>query len=199
MSPPLQVPDEDLELLSPRRILVSTVLAILGLMVAIGILGLWFREPLLALSRVFVEVLGGPGIAVGFFVPDAFTIPIPNDAFGMFGIAGGLGFWEVVAWGAAGSILGGSTGWLIGGQLRRSALVDGFLNGRGARFASLVRRYGLVVVAVAAITPLPYSVSAWAAGAVRMPYGHFFAVSLLRVFRVAGALYLIELGLLGTG
>jgi membrane protein YqaA with SNARE-associated domain len=52
------------------------------------------------------------------------------------------------------------------------------------------------VVAIAAITPLPYSLSAWAAGAVHMRFATFFAVSLSRVLRVAGALYLIQLGLL---
>jgi membrane protein YqaA with SNARE-associated domain len=52
-------------------------------------------------------------------------------------------------------------------------------------------------VAVAAITPLPYSIFCWAAGAGRLDFTRFMAVSVpLRIIRVAGYLYLIQLGLL---
>jgi uncharacterized membrane protein YdjX (TVP38/TMEM64 family) len=53
-------------------------------------------------------------------------------------------------------------------------------------------------VAVAAITPLPYSIFCWAAGAGKLPFRRFLLVSLLRIVRVAGYLYLIQLGLLGA-
>ena len=54
------------------------------------------------------------------------------------------------------------------------------------------------MVGIAAITPLPYSVSAWAAGSTGMPYPSFFAVSLLRIIRIVGALWLIDLGLMSV-
>ena len=56
-------------------------------------------------------------------------------------------------------------------------------------------RYGMTAVAVAAITPLPYSIFCWAAGAGRLDFRAFFLVSQLRILRVAGYLYLIQLGL----
>ena len=187
------------DLISPRRLLLGTALAIVGLMVVVAILGYYFRAPLVALSRGFVDNLGEPGIAVGYAIPDAFTVPIPNDTFGMFGIAAGLGFWQVVAWGTSGSIAGGSLGWVIGRWLRKVRLVDRFMSGRGRALQTLVQRYGVWVVGIAAVTPLPYSLSAWAAGAVRMPFFTFVSVSLLRVIRVAGSLYIIHLGLISTG
>jgi membrane protein YqaA with SNARE-associated domain len=184
--------------LSAKRVIGSTLVALAVVMAVVFAVGVWFREPLVLLSRAFVDVAGGPGIALGFFVPDAFTVPIPNDAFSTFGIAGGLPFWDVVWWGSAGSIAGGCTGWLIGRSLRRWGRLDRFLTGRGAVVESLVRRHGAWMVAAAAVSPLPYSVSAWAAGAVHLPLRVFVAVSSLRVVRVAGFLYLIELGLLTT-
>ena len=186
-------------MMSPRRLLATTLLGLLGLMAVIAVLGVYFRAPLLTLSEAFVELLGGPGIAVGYLIPDAFTVPVPNDAFGVFGIAGGVGFWEVVFWGTLGSVTGGCLGWFIGRRLRGTAVIARFMNGRGRGIETLVRRYGVLVVAVAAVTPLPYSLSAWAAGAVRLPFFTFVAVSMLRVVRVAGTLYFIELGLLSTG
>ncbi|MCX4242484.1 YqaA family protein [Paraliomyxa miuraensis] len=184
--------------LDARRLIVSSLLAVAGLVAVIAILGAWFREPLLLAGRWFVDELGGPGIAVGFLVPDAFTVPIPNDAFLALGRAGGMPTVPLVAWALLGSVSGGSIGWLIGRALRRTRGLDRFLTGRGAGLDRALRRRGPWVVAIAAITPLPYSVSAWAAGSTAMPYPTFFAVSLLRVVRIVGALYLIDLGLMSV-
>jgi membrane protein YqaA with SNARE-associated domain len=182
---------------SPRRLLVSSVLALAALVAIVTALGMWLRTPLVVWSRSFVDLAGGLGVALGFFVPDAFTIPIPSDAFSLFGLAGGLRFWHVVAWASIGSIAGGCTGWWIGRRLRRTRRMHRFASGRGAQLERLVRRHGAWLIAVAAISPLPYSLSAWVAGASRMPLLVFFVVSLLRVVRVTAPLYLIELGLVG--
>ncbi len=187
--------DDDAEELDPKQILVATGVAMLVVLAVSAVLGRWFREPLQELSRGFVEHLGGPGIAIGYLVPDGFSVPFPNDAFGMFGIEGGMTFWAVVTWGTIGSIAGGCVGYLIGGKLRRISRIDRFVARRCRRIEALTLRYGVLVVAVAALTPVPYSLSAWAAGAVRMPFALFLATSLLRLPRVAGGLYLVVLGL----
>lgn len=182
--------------LDPRRLLWSSVLAILGLLVVVAALGAWFREPLFFAGRWFVDTLGGPGIAIGFMIPDAFTVPIPNDAFLALGRAGGMPTVPLCAWAMLGSLSGGSVGWVLGRLLRRTRGVDRFLTGRGAALDRALRRHGRWVVAIAAITPLPYSVSAWAAGSTGMPFGHFLLVSQCRIIRVVGALALIDLGLM---
>jgi membrane protein YqaA with SNARE-associated domain len=181
---------------SLRRLLASAVLALGALLAVVALLGAWFRAPLVEWSSSFVEMAGGPGVALGFYVPDAFTIPIPSDAFSMVGLAGGLPFWQVVTWATAGSIAGGCTGWLIGRRLRRLRRLHRFASGRGAELERLIRRHGAWLIAFAAVSPLPYSLTAWVAGASRMPLAVFFVVSLLRVVRVAAPLYLIQLGLL---
>lgn len=194
-APPAEDAD-DQDMIAPRRILGLTLVFIISLVGVAAALGAFFRDPLQQLSQGFVELLGGPGIALGYLIPDAFTVPIPNDAFGWFGLEGGVPFWEVVFWGTLGSVAGGCVGYLIGGRLRNTRWVSRFMSGRGRSLERLIQRYGIWVVAVAAITPLPYSLSAWAAGAVHMRFSTFFLVSLTRVLRVAGALYLIRLGLL---
>ncbi len=184
--------------LSLRRLLVSTALAVIVLLGAVAALGAWFREPLLATGHWFVTTLGGPGIAVGFFIPDAFTVPVPNDAFLAIGRAGNMPTIPLVAWAMLGSVCGGSAGWVLGRTLARTRMFDRFMRGRGAKLDRALRRHGVAVVAIAAITPLPYSVSAWAAGSTHMPYAHFFAVSLLRIVRIVGALWLVDLGLMSV-
>lgn len=187
-------PDE----LQPRRLIIATAIALVGVVVVVAVLGLWFREPLLATGRWFVQTLGGPGIAVGFAIPDGLTVPIPNDAFLALGRAGQMATGAIIGWALLGSLCGGSLGWLIGRRLRRIPRFDRFMAGRGAGIDRALQRHGLKVVAVAAITPLPYSLSAWAAGSSAIPYPSFLAVSLLRIVRIVAVLYLIDLGLMSV-
>lgn len=189
-------PDTEQAPLDLRGVLLGAVILMMSFTVVAALLGWLFREPLLELGRWFVASFGGPGIAVGFFFPDAFTMPVPNDAFTAFGLWGGMPFWRVVAWGSLGSLAGGSTGWAIGRYLlSRSARLRRYLERRGGdEMAAHLRRGGRWFLAVAAVSPVPYSVTCWAAGATRMPYLEFLSISLLRVPRVAAFLWLIQAG-----
>jgi membrane protein YqaA with SNARE-associated domain len=186
--------------LRPGKILLSTLGILTLVMVGAGAVAYFFKEPLLATSQWFVEHLGGPGIAVGFVIPDATSLPLPSDAISSFGLIGGMSFAQVVTWGSLGSLVGGSLGWsigrwLIGGRPR----LQKYLERRGGdQVRKQLRRHGAVFLALAAITPLPYSVACWAAGAVRMPYHRFISISLIRIGRVALYLWLIERGFLSV-
>lgn len=183
-----------------RRVLIGAMLGVVGFTVLAAGLGWLFHEPALALGSWFVGNFGGPGIAVGFFFPDAFTVPIPNDAFTAFGLFGGMPFAEVVLWGAIGSLTGGCTGWAIGRYLlARSRKLQDFIERRGGEQmrAQLVRG-GRWFLAVAAISPIPYSVTCWAAGATKMPFHEFFLISLLRIPRIAGVLWLVQQGFMSV-
>ncbi|MFO7566672.1 MAG: VTT domain-containing protein [Enhygromyxa sp.] len=179
-----------------RRVLIGAVLGMMGFTLFAALLGWLFREPLLEVGRWFVDNFGGLGIAIGFFFPDAFTVPVPNDAFTAFGLWGGMGFGEVVIWGSIGSLLGGTTGWAIGRYLlTRSARLQDFIERRGGEeIRTQLVRGGRWFLAMAAIAPVPYSVTCWAAGATKMKYWEFLAISLLRIPRVAGILWLIQQG-----
>jgi membrane protein YqaA with SNARE-associated domain len=193
-------PEAEAPPLDLSRVLIGAMLGIVGFTLLAAVLGWLFYEPALELGRWFVGTFGGPGVAVGFFFPDAFTVPIPNDAFTAFGLFGGMAFWEVVFWGSLGSMAGGSTGWSIGRYLlTRSKTLQRFIERRGGEQmrAQLVRG-GRYFLAIAAVTPIPYSVTCWAAGATKMPYWQFITISLLRIPRVAGVLWLIEKGFMSV-
>ncbi len=180
--------------LEVRRLALQTMFGIGGFMVVALAVSVILHEPLIAVGERFVESLGGFGVMLGFIIPDALTVPLPGDAFSLIGLLGGLTFWEVVAWGSAGSIAGGVVGYGIGRGVRHLDWFERFMARRGAEARALVTRYGTLALAAAALTPLPYSLACWSAGALEMPFGHFFVVSLLRIVRVAGYLYLIKLG-----
>ncbi len=162
---------------------------------SLGILAWWFKEPLQAWSLAFVEAVGGPGVLVGYYIPDAFTVPIPNDAFAFFGLLGDIDYWEVVAWGSTGSLLGGSTGFAIGRKLSHTRWFHRYMDRHGREAYDLFRRYGVAALVVAALTPFPYSICCWVSGAMGMRLGIFLLVSMLRIPRVAFYLWLIQIGI----
>lgn len=182
-------------IMSPRRLILSSVMVLATLMAIVASVGYWLREPLLEVSRMFVDVFGGVGVGLGFFIPDAFTVPLPNDVVAVLGLAGGMSFVEVTLWATGGSLLGGAVGYWIGRYLRSTATVRRILRRGGGMAQRVLDRYGMKAVAVAALTPLPYSIFCWAAGAGRLSFKLFLLVSTLRFVRVAGYLYLIQLGL----
>ena len=179
-----------------RGVLLTAVVVMMAFTTFAALLGWLFHDPLIEIGRVFVDRFGGVGIAIGFYFPDAFTMPVPNDAFTAFGLWGGMPFWAVVAWGSLGSLAGGSTGWAIGRYLlSRSAKLRAYIKRRGGdEMTAQLRRGGRWFLAIAAVSPVPYSVTCWAAGATKMAYLDFIVISLLRIPRVAAFLWLIQRG-----
>lgn len=162
---------------------------------------LWRYQPeVRQFAQTMIEHTGGWGVALGFFVVDAFSAPIPNDIFSVFGRMGGIPFWEVVAWASAGSIVGGSVGWWIGRYwISRNRWLRAWMDAQGGKSVERVRRQGGWFLAVAAVTPMPYSLVCWGAGIVKLRFAVVLAVSTLRIGRIALYLWLIELGVVSIG
>lgn len=153
-----------------------------------------------ALARTIIEASGGWGVGIGFFLIDAFSLPIPNDILTVFGRMGGMGFWEVSAWASVGSTLGGSMGWWIGRYwISKISWLRAWVEAQGDQSVARVQKWGAWFVGFAAVSPLPYSLVCWGAGIVRLPFGPVFAASTLRVVRVALYLWLIEQGIVDLG
>lgn len=190
MQPPIE--------LNPWRIALQWIAGFVVLFVAIGVTLAFFEAESVAAAKEFVRVARGPGVALGFFVPDSAPLPVPHDLFSAAGLVGGMSFSSVVAWAWAGSMAGGSVGFLIGRRLSHTAWFAHVMANRGAQAAEAVRRWGALGVAVGALTPIPYALSAWAAGALGMSYARFMLVSQLRIPRIIAYLWAIEHGVLST-
>ena len=141
--------------LDARRLGLMTLLGLSALVVCMVLLVSMFQDEVKAIARAFVDSMGGFGVFLGYYIPDACTLPLPNDVFAAFGLIGGLGFWEVVFWGTLGSYLGGATGYM-GGRLlvSQSERLANFLEGRAL---APLKRYGGWALLAAALTPLPFN------------------------------------------
>lgn len=191
--PPGRAPE-----LHPGRLVGGTLVAFLVIMAVAAAAGYWFRAPLRVAGLWFVETLGGPGLTAGFFLADAFALPLPNDALLGLGRAGGMPTASLVAWAFAGGMAGGCVAWRLGTWAGHTRRIRGFMAGRGAGLAAAMRRHGVAVVVVAALTPLPDSLAAWAAGSTGLPFRPFLLASALRIVRIGAALWLIDAGLMSV-
>ena len=185
----------DTQPLSVQQLLIRTGLGLLFLIGLLAIPVTLYRAELMALSRYFVEHVGGPGVAIGFLLPDMIPIPFTQDIFTGMAVLGGMHFGEALAWATAGSLTGGSIGFWIGRRLGQTARFQRFVQGSGAQAHQLVQSHGSWAVAIGAITPIPYSVICWSCGALDYPYGSLMVISLLRIPRIAFYLWLIITGM----
>ncbi|TNF24927.1 MAG: hypothetical protein EP329_23990 [Deltaproteobacteria bacterium] len=193
---PTSTPPRPGDAFDVRRIVLRMIGATVAIVAVVVLALILFRDELSALSAAFVHHLGGLGIALGFALPDGFTLPLPNDAFTFFGYRGGIPFWECVAWGTAGSLVGGTIGFYIGRLLQRTHAYKRIMHSRGREVTHMVERYAGLTLLVAALTPIPYSIACWAVGAGGMRYRTFFLISLSRFFKVAFYLWLLAEGIL---
>lgn len=167
------------------RPLLLQMVGALGLLTFGGLGVVWLLHDVLdTLGIWFVTTLGPWGVALAFGVPDMTGLPFPPDSLVMLALSGGISFWTCVAYGSVGSIVGGTLGYLGSRVARRIPWIEARLEHRAAEMEVLVSRYGVGALAAGALTPLPYSLVAWACGLLGMPFRTFLLVSLLRFLRV---------------
>lgn len=184
--------DEE-EAASLQTILKQTLVALLALGGALALISMYLREPVEELSKWFIDQTGAWGVGLGFFLPDSLTVPIPPDAFLLAGHVAGLPFWQVAVSASVGSILGGTIGFLTIRKISNYPKVRARLKAKMRSGEALVAKYGVSALALAALTPLPYSLICWVCGAMGMRFSTFFLVSLLRIPRVCAYLLFFKL------
>ncbi len=194
MSTPLPVPDAELD---TRGLVGRFALGVVLLLVVFAVLGAVLREPVEQAARIWVDSTGLAGMFAAIAILDSVPTPIPPDLFTGFAYLGGLRFWTIAGVASVASVTGGSAAWAVARRFSQTAWFQRFIRGRGARPYALVHRYGTVALVLGAVSPLPFSLTCYAAGTLKMPYVRFFAVAMLRAPRILFYLALIRLGWVG--
>ena len=155
------------------------------------------------LKRFYDRLLtlaAGPNAVLWLFAvafAEASFFPVPPDLLLIpMVIATPRRAWHLALVCTAGSVLGGILGWFIGAELfARVALpIARFYHAEPAllRFAARFREYGLAVVLIKGLTPIPYKIVSIAAGAAHFSLVLFVLASVvtrgIRFFVVAGLL-----------
>ncbi|HYZ24485.1 MAG TPA: YqaA family protein [Rhodopila sp.] len=129
---------------------------------------------------------------------EASFFPIPPDALLVpMALAKPRQAWRFAAICTAASVAGGALGYLIGyavfDQLARPILDFYGYGAAYAAFQAKFQEYGLWIILIKGLTPIPYKIVTIAAGAARFAFAPFMAASLLtrgaRFFLVATLLH----------
>lgn len=133
----------------------------------------------------------------GIAFAEASFFPVPPDALLIpMALARPDRAWRLAAICLAGSVIGGALGYLIGyavfDQLARPLIEMYGYGDRFAAFQALYARWGLWLILVKGLTPIPYKIVTIASGAARFNFWMFMAASLVtrgaRFFIVAALL-----------
>ncbi|GIV38027.1 MAG: membrane protein [Cyclobacteriaceae bacterium] len=89
------------------------------------------------------------------------------------------------------SYLAGIIGYLIGNNFSRTRAYKKLYVRYLLQYEHQLRRYGLFLVLVAAITPIPYSATCMLAGSVNLSFRDFLLISIARIVRFAAYGYLV--------
>ena len=156
-----------------RRLIVGLAV----LVIAAFVIGLTLRKPIEWLSAIFVENFGVAGIFTGVLVLDSIPFTMSEPLL-LLGYAGGLGFWYVVLTASTASWLSGLLGWVIGRIVGQSEVVQAIF--KRNKITPFMQRYGSFAIGVAALTPFPFAIATWSAGATKVPLSTVMISSLLR-------------------
>lgn len=172
-----------------RKAALSITLAV----VAAAAAGWWLREPLEAWGRWFVETLGPLGLVISVLLTDCSPLPLTNEPLMMLALRGGMSAWEVFALTATASSAAGIVGYLFG-RLLANTSAPARLRNWNPLLADWIARRGAWAVAIAAVSPLPYSLATWSCGMMRVPITHVGLAVLARLPKTGFYLMLILLG-----
>jgi membrane protein YqaA with SNARE-associated domain len=187
-------PDDATDDPSVRRIIRDTLVFTVVLVGAVAAAGYLLRDPLTEVADWLIATMGVGGMFVGVFLADAFTVPIPPDFYLIISIASGFDPTLTIATCAVGSVVAGNVAYLIGPQIQRIPILESRLEDFRPRGERLFGEWGGWAVAVAAMTPVPFSIVSWLAGIYRMTWRLFLLASLARIPRIIGYYLLYKVG-----
>jgi len=168
-----------------RANVIKTAISILVLMTALGVCGVFYRAELLAVTQTLFRVLGPAGLLGILFVSDMVFSPIPPDAVLVVIANSELSVhwrWLILLIGAL-SATGGVLGFLLARHLSRLPRFERTFDSLRAKHEDSVRRFGGWAIAIGALTPVPFSVTCWTAGAMGVPLRRVAPITLLRIPR----------------
>ncbi|MCA9627903.1 MAG: VTT domain-containing protein [Myxococcales bacterium] len=168
-----------------RASLWKALIALLVFVGAIGLASFLFKEQLDGVAHLLHQKLGVAGLCLIIFVCDSLTAPLPPDVVLVIVAKSALRehAWSLVLLFGVVSVVAGNCGFWLGSQLQRWPRVARWLVRAGAKPRALVERYGRGAVGLAALTPIPFSITCILAGVLGMPHQRFWPVTLLRIPR----------------
>ena len=174
-----------------RTLLIKLGLILLVLFFVVLLLGLTIREPIESIATVAVARYGRVGLFLAVMCVD--TIPgLTNEPLLLLASSGGLGYVSILLAAGFGSVMGGVVGWFLGGHLRKFPPLKDRISRYGIE--GYFQHYGGRTIAIAAVLPIPFALTTWAAGASGVSLRTLLLGAIWRIPKTAFYLTLIHYG-----
>lgn len=151
----------------------------------IFVLALSFEPQIRASADWLTEHFGFAGLSFVVFLSDIIISPIPPDA-ALFFIGKSQMHSQWIVWvpllGLISS-LAGICGWMVGHKLQHLRMVKKMMIRFTRENKGAIKRFGFWMVVIGAFTPLPFSLTCWVAGIIKLPLQTFALAALMRVPR----------------
>lgn len=183
-----------------KRLLLISALVIFGLFLLMFLGGLKYGEDLQAICQSLYEKFGFWPMLAAVYYSDTVLSPVPPDIFLVIIAKSDLRekWYLFVFFLGAASSLAGVTGWVFGRYLSQKKWMPGFVRSLPEKNRANVEKYGAWAVAMGALTPLPFSMTCWSAGFLRMPFRIFIIGALMRFPRLFIYYWVIDSAFWGT-
>jgi membrane protein YqaA with SNARE-associated domain len=167
-----------------RRNFLRAGLGILALLAFLAVCATRFEHQLLSLTESVYSTIGLAGLFAITFFNDVIISPLPPEAMLIVVAKTGLrDDWLalILTMGLLSAAAGNAAWWI--GHSAGARFFPHWINKVRQRHGKTIYRYDRWVVGLSAITPLPFSITCLAAGAMHMRYKSFWPLTLLRVPR----------------
>lgn len=171
--------------------------AVVGLAVLVGasyLCGVVLREPIELAGQVALDRFGYLGLACGAIVTDSSPLPLTNEPLVLLAVGAGRPGNEVFAVVSAASVCAGFVGHTAGRTVGNRTALGRWIRRRYPGFERFMARYGAHGVAVCALLPIPFALSTWSAGMMRVALWKVMLASLVRIPKTAFYVWLIVQG-----
>ncbi len=163
-----------------KKILIGTFISLIIVISIAGFLGFLYSD---SITEFIAKRTGFLGLALIILIADSLIPAFPTDIILLIIAKSSLnnewGIYILIV--GITSIIAGVFGWNIGQWVRNKTNFD-FMS-KHKNNSNLLQRYGSLGVAIGALTPIPFSITCWTAGFLKMPFRDFLLASFFRIPR----------------
>ncbi len=167
---------------------------LVAMFIVAGLSGWLLRDPLVQIGGWCVDRFGLFGLFASTWVTDTSPLPLTNEPLMFLALSGGMNRWTIFLVVSAASVLGGASGYFFGRTLHRVTPIREYMTRWSPEVVAWLEKNGGWGVAVAALTPIPYSLSTWTAGIIGTRFAVVMLAALLRIPKTAFYLLLLIAG-----
>jgi len=167
-----------------RKNLIKAIIGLLLFILIISGLSFWLEEELMLITTAVVDQIGFLGLCLILLVTDTLVTPFPPDLLLLVIANSPLSeHWlsYVTILGCV-SVCAGMIGWKIGQKLGGTGIAKRIFGDIQPEHREFIQKYGFWAIVLGAITPLPFSVTCWTAGILKIRWQVVLAAAVL--FRI---------------